>query len=80
MTEFQQGYYDRSMKTGMPERTVELYRLIGTTEVDPGDGSLRPTIEDVLTRGFHAMGWATPTLAAYEACYAVAQRLAEARG
>jgi len=79
MTEFQ-GYYDRGMKTDGPAGTVELYRLIGTTEVDPGDGTLKPTIEDVLTRGFHAMGWATPTLAAYEACYAAAMRIAEAKG
>lgn len=63
--------YERVMET------VELYRLISATQCDPGDGTVKPTIEDALTRGFHAMGWANPMLASYEACYAIAQRLTE---
>ena len=63
--------YERVMET------IEKYRLISATKLDPGDGTVPPSIEDVLTRGFHAMGWANPMLASYEACYAVAQCLTE---
>ncbi len=56
---------------------VELYRLISVMKCDPGDGTLKPTIEDVLTRGFHAMGWTNPMLASFEACYAIARSLKE---
>lgn len=58
--------------------TEELYRQISKITLDPGDETARPTIEDVLTRGFNAMGWAQPTLAAYEAVYAVAVHCTEA--
>ena len=69
------GYYDPKEASMPVDQTIALYHQIAAVTADPGDGTFRPGIEDVLARGFHAMGWATPTLAAYELLYGVASQI-----
>jgi len=73
------GYYDPKEASMPVDETIALYHQIANVTADPGDGTVRPGIEDVLSRGFHAMGWANPTLAAYELLYGVANQILEGR-
>ncbi|WP_156433864.1 hypothetical protein [Bradyrhizobium retamae] len=51
---------------------TDIVRDIASVEVDPGDGTALPNLEYVLIRGFSAMGWAHPSLAAHEMIEAIA--------
>lgn len=51
------------MIEGLPSGEVTIEK-IATVEIDPGDGTVKPNLEYVLIRGFSAMGWVQPNLAA----------------
>jgi hypothetical protein len=48
------------------EALEKALREIGSVEADPGDGTVKPNLEYVLIRGFSAMGWGQPSLAAHD--------------
>jgi hypothetical protein len=73
------GHYDPKEQPMPIEDTLKVYNQIANVTADPGDGTVRPGIEDVLARGFHAMGWANPTLAAYELLYGLASQIVDSR-
>ncbi len=74
------GYYESKEEPMPVEEILSIYQKIAAVTANPGDGTARPGIEDVLARGFHAMGWANPTLAAYEVLYGVAEKMHAERG
>ena len=56
----------------------EYYLAIAEAEIDTCDGTMKPTLEYVLLRGFAAMGWAQPSKAADEIIEAAASAVCSA--